>query len=301
MTARRQKIGMSDAAKQKRLDHIGGSDARIIMSGVQTDIEFLWKVKRREVEDYSCDDVLLVQLGNATEELNAFWFEKQTGMFVTDEQKVCLDEDWPVAACTLDGLVRETPDGPALGVFEAKYMLPYGWSLDEAIVKYMAQLQHNMMVTKTERSWLSVITGAGQWQAAEVRFDEFYGFALRDEEEKFWECVQTGQTPGVPIVQVPTVERVRVIDMTGSNQWAALANTMVESLAAFERYKRAEKGIKKIMPVDAKAASGHGIKITMSKANRMLLRIEGESAIKKQVKEEFAEFDDADESEELAA
>jgi hypothetical protein len=48
-------------------------------------------------------------------------------------------------AATLDGMVTETG-----AVYEAKFMLPWSFSEGAAAEKHMAQLQHNMWVSKGE-------------------------------------------------------------------------------------------------------------------------------------------------------
>src|SRR5262249_56224381 len=49
---------------------IGGSDARIIMGDDESAIIRLWREKRGEVEPEDLSGNLVVQLGNATQELN---------------------------------------------------------------------------------------------------------------------------------------------------------------------------------------------------------------------------------------
>ena len=59
---------------------------------------------------------------------------------------------------TLDGMVE-----PTGAVFESKFMLPWYFSEESAAQKYLPQLQHNMWVTNSVTSVLSVITGGGKW------------------------------------------------------------------------------------------------------------------------------------------
>jgi len=66
---------------------IGGSDARIIMGDDESAIIRLWREKRGEVEPEDLSGNLVVQLGNATEELNRRWYQANTGQTVTDIQK----------------------------------------------------------------------------------------------------------------------------------------------------------------------------------------------------------------------
>lgn len=286
----RPHVGMTEEARLKRLDRIGGSDARIIMSGDQPAIEHLWRVKRREIEDEDLSDVLVVQLGNHTEALNTAWFERRTGLIVTDEQRVVLDPAWPVASTTLDGLVRVSRETDPCAVFEAKFMLPFGWSIEEAQAKYMPQLQHNMTVTGHDRAWLSVITGGGQWKAVEVERDEFYCMALRDAEEDFWDCVKTGRTPGSPVVDAPDIVRDKIVDMQGDNRWAALAAIITETQVTYEKHDMARDLIKAMLPSDAVAAEGYGIKVSVAKNNRTLISVQGSKKAKVEAKAELSEL-----------
>src|SRR6516165_4728941 len=66
---------------------IGGSDARIIMGHHEAALVQLWREKRGEAEPEDLSRNLVVQLGAATEELNRFWYERNTGRRVTDIQR----------------------------------------------------------------------------------------------------------------------------------------------------------------------------------------------------------------------
>ena len=140
-----------------RLGFIGGSDARIIMGDDQNKLLQLWREKRGEAEPEDLSDVLIVQLGNVTEELNRRWYERNTGNTVKDPQKRIQHPVNKWMAATLDGLVQ-----PSGAVFEAKFMLPWTFSEEAAAEKHMAQLQHNMWVCNARSSVLSIITGRRQ-------------------------------------------------------------------------------------------------------------------------------------------
>lgn len=271
MMKRTSHMGMSDADRGLRSNCIGGSDARIIMSGDSRDIEHLWMQKRGEVESDDLSEVLVVCLGNVTEALNTDWFELQTGYTVTCEQERRTMKEWEVATCTLDGLVNDS-SGP-IGVFEAKFMLPFAFSLEKAIQKYYPQLQHNMLVTGYERAFLSVITGGAQWVKAEVPADVFYQAQMLEAERDFWDAVQTGRHPNAVDVEQPdVVERVRVVDMTGSNEWASHAFDLIETKDHAAKHEKTKKLIKQLFPEDAIEASGHGIKLSRSKDNKVLVK-----------------------------
>lgn len=262
---------MSEEDREKRRSSIGGSDAKILMSGDQKAIEGLWKFKRGEAESDDLSDILLVQLGNVTEALNTDWFEFQTGYVVTDEQKKIFHPDAPYIHSTLDGLVRETTESDPLGLLEAKFMMPFGFSIEAAIEKYTPQVQHNMLVNNLQRSWLSIISGAGQWYLAELEADFFYQAALFEAEKDFWDCVKTGRTPGCPEVQIPLVDRIRVVDMSESNEWKSLAFDLLSTKGSVDKHEKAKKAIKKLMPADAGQAKAHGVGLKLSKDGKILM------------------------------
>ena len=141
-----------------RRSFIGGSDARIIMGSDEAALVRLWREKRGEAEPEDLSGNLVVQLGAATEELNRTWYERNTGRSIRDVQKRVRHSAifWMVA--TLDGIVEQSG-----AVFEAKFMLPWSFFEETAVEKYMAQLQHNMWVTQSRLSVLSIITGGGKW------------------------------------------------------------------------------------------------------------------------------------------
>jgi predicted phage-related endonuclease len=141
----------------ERRSFVGGSDARIIMGADAAALVRLWREKRGEADREELSGNLIVQLGNATEELNRTWYERSTGRRVTDVQRRVKHSAIPWMAATLDGVVEETG-----AVFESKFMLPWSFSEEAAAEKYMAQLQHNMWVTHLRTSVLSIITGGGQ-------------------------------------------------------------------------------------------------------------------------------------------
>ncbi|MGJ4945173.1 YqaJ viral recombinase family protein [Bradyrhizobium sp. HKCCYLS1011] len=264
-------LGMSAEARAARKTSIGGSDAKIIMSGDQMAIERLWAEKRGEIAPEDLSEVILINLGNLTEPLNADLFEKDSGWWVTNEQDKVFYEDWDKAHATLDGLVRETEDGPVISMVEFKFMFPFGFSVESAIEKYYPQCQHNMMVTGLPRSYLCILTGAAAWHRVEIEADIFYQVKLLEAEKDFWRCVETGETPGTPVIEVPLVERVKVVDMNDNNEWGAQAAILLQTATANKKFDAAKKAIKKLMPKDAMQAAGKGVTIKLSKDGKMLI------------------------------
>ena len=242
---------------------IGGSDARIIMGEDEATLVRLWREKRGEVEADDLSNILIVQLGIATEELNRRWYERNTGHAVKDVQRRLVHPVHSWMAATLDGRVE--PDG---AVFEAKFMLPWNFSEEEAVQKYTPQLQHNMWVCHARSAALSIITGGGKWIEIIVRADPLYQHLLLTAERKFWRCVQSGESPRLFGLEPPKprLGAVRVVDMTSSNSWAEFAGIYRQTRAAYEDHEAAKANLKKLMPEDAKEALGHGLRAKRSKS-----------------------------------
>ena len=87
-------ISVSGGAMPPKIDHtdrrhfIGGSDARVIMGKDEKALLRLWKEKRGEVAAPDLSNVLVVQLGLVTEDLNRRWYELNSGHRIGDIQRV---------------------------------------------------------------------------------------------------------------------------------------------------------------------------------------------------------------------
>jgi predicted phage-related endonuclease len=240
-----------------RRSFIGGSDARIIMGSNEAGLIQLWREKRGEAEPEDLSGNLIAQLGNATEELNRSWYERNTGRQVRDVQRHVRHSAIPWMAATLDGIIEGTE-----AVFEAKFMLPWSFSEEAAAEKYMAQVQHSMWVTHLRSSVLSIITGGGKWVEIAIPMDPLYLSVLVSAEKKFWRCVQSGETPHLINAEPPRarIEAIRIVDMSSSNSWAEFAALFRNSRDAFLDHERAKSELKALMPEDAKEAIGHGVR-----------------------------------------
>jgi predicted phage-related endonuclease len=249
--------------RHDRRTFIGGSDARIIMDDDEAALIRLWRQKRGEIEPEDLSGDLLVQLGTVTEGLNRHWYEKNTGQIVTEVQRQMFHAVHRWMAATLDGRIEATG-----AVFEAKFMLPWNFSEEGAAEKHMAQLQHNMWVTASRTAVLSIITGGGKWLEITIPADPLYQHLLLTAERKFWRCVETGEPPRLFGIEPPRphLAAVRVIDMSASNAWAELAGIFCRTRAAYLEHDAAKAGLKKLVPEDAKEATGHGVRAKRSKS-----------------------------------
>jgi predicted phage-related endonuclease len=247
----------------ERRSFIGGSDARIIMGDDEARLSRLWREKRGELEPADLSQDLIVQLGSITEDLNRTWYERNTGNAVDDVQRRIRHPIHRWMGATLDGRVRQTA-----AVFEAKFMLPWNFSEEAAAEKHMAQLQHNMWVTNARSAVLSIITGGGKWVEITIHGDPLYQHLLLTAEKKFWRCVQTGEPPRLFGIEPPRprLEAMRVVDMTLSNSLAELAAIYRQTRGAYEQHESAKVDLKKLVPEDAREASGHGLRAKRSKS-----------------------------------
>jgi predicted phage-related endonuclease len=242
---------------------IGGSDARIIMGDDEAALIQLWREKRGEAVPEDLTDNLIVQLGTVTEDLNRRWYERNTGHAVRDVQRQVLHPVQRWMAATLDG--RIDPGG---AVFEAKFMLPWSFSEEAAADKHMAQLQHNMWVVAARSAALSIITGGGKWIEITIYADPLYQHLLLTAEKKFWRCVQSGEEPRLFGVEPPRprLAAIRSVDMSASNAWADFAATYRQTRSAHLAHEDAKTELKKLVPEDAKEATGGGLKAKRSKS-----------------------------------
>src|SRR5438045_649199 len=252
---------MSDLSNRRWF--IGGSDARVIMSDSTSHLRRLWREKRGEIEPEELTDNLMVQLGTGTEELNRRWYERNTGQTISDIQRRIQHPVIKWMAATLDGLID-----PGGAVFEAKFMLPWAFSQEAAAEKHMAQLQHNMWVANARSAVLSIITGDGKWVELSLHADPLYQHLLLTAEKKFWRCVMDGAEPRLFGIEPPRprLQAVRIVDMSASNSWAELAGTFRRTRPAFLEHEDAKTELKKLVPEDAKEATGAGLRAKRSKS-----------------------------------
>jgi YqaJ-like viral recombinase domain len=254
---------------------IGGSDARLIMGNDEPALIRLWQEKRGEIGPEDLSGNLIVQLGRVTEDLNRSWYERNTGRAVGDVQCHVKHSAIPWMAATLDGIVTGTG-----AVFEAKFMLPWSFSEEAAVEKYMAQLQHNMWVTHLRTAVLSIITGGGKWVEITVPLDPLYLSILVSAEKKFWRCVQSGEIPHLINAEPPRprIEAIRIVDMSSSNSWAELASIFRNTRSAFLDHERAKSELKNLIPEDAREAMGHGVRAKRSKSGAISFDVQDTEA-----------------------
>lgn len=163
----------------------GGTDAIKIVKGEWKDI-FDLKTGRAEPEDLS--DVLPVQMGLHTESFNIQWFEKRTGLEVTNSQKVYKNEDIEFLHATVDGIIHKEE-----AIFEAKHVSPF--SAKDVVDRYYPQLQHYMLVTGLKKTYLSVLIGNTQHKIYQIDADIEFIHRLLYAITHMWAYVQADVQP----------------------------------------------------------------------------------------------------------
>ncbi len=163
-------------------------------------------------------------LGCWTEEFNRQWYAKLSGNPVIDAgaQLTCGQFRW--RKCTLDGIVEKTG-----AVFEAKHTNSFV-KPEDALERYMPQLQHNMAVSKADRAVLSVIFGNARYEMFEVAADWLYQLDLLEAEKAFWNAVLSGEPPvAVDAPPAPRPVATRELSFEGNNAWASAAADWLET------------------------------------------------------------------------
>lgn len=248
-----------------RKGYIGGSDANIILSGDAARIARLVQEKRGEVEPEDLSRSLPVQLGIWTEQFNRHWYTIQTGQQVTGVDEVWTHREHTFIRARLDGFVGDA-------VYEAKHVNPFG-DIEGVVQRYMPQLHHYMTVTGKRTAILSVLVGTQRWECFTVDYDPFYADLLLDAELQFWNNVQNGGDVTPVTAEAPKPRNAKLkIDMTGHNEWAALADTWLSTNKAARDNTAAKDGLKKLIEDDVAEAFGHGVSIKRGAKGALTIR-----------------------------
>lgn len=254
-----------------RQGKLTASRVGILMSGDDRKVYDLW----REVSgdpDYAAPDlsrVWPVRLGSHTEELNLDWYELKRDRQVTRRGEVVIHPRIHWAAATLDGW-----DSDEKVPIETKHVGGRE-SLDKILARYHPQFTWQMIVTETSYLYASIIEGANEPLIERIEFNRAYAEELWRRAVAFMECVEN-LTPPVHLEEVqapaPAIVMYDMTTQSCANEWTDGAVTWLENIAASKKAITAEKGIKSLVPTDAKVARGSGVEVTRDRAGRLSLR-----------------------------
>ena len=160
------------------MEGLGGTDAIKIVEGKWKEV---WELKLGLKEYPNLDEVLPVQMGILTEDMNRLWFMKTTGIKVL-KPDIISSKEVPFLYASLDGI---TEDG---AIFEAKHVSPF--TVKDVTERYYPQIQHYLMVTRFKKAYLSVFIGNSGHKIFEVDRDDEFIFKLLYAESYLWNFVQ---------------------------------------------------------------------------------------------------------------
>lgn len=237
---------------------VGGSDAVCIVRGEREEMETLRleKLGRQKSDDLS--RVLPVQMGSWTEPLNRLWLTYaidqpvQTGVTLYHSLHTFM-------RANIDGFI-DTESEKA--IVECKHVNDFS-KMDDLVVKYFPQLQHNMAVADSKACYLSVFFGSGRHDWRKIERDDAYISNLISAERVFWDHVEMDiQITDAKTLETPlTVEQMRDVDMSGSNTWAMNASNWLMLKDQAKDFEKAGKDLKALMETDMRRGYGHGIEI----------------------------------------
>ena len=183
--------------KFDRQTGIGGSDATRLYEG---DWYQLWSEKVGETEPADLSDVLPVQMGVHTEPFNITWYEKQTGKKVIRQQEFLTHPKYDYMYAHIDGVVSQLIQEkdknifPQEAILECKHTNAFS-NPKKCLDKYIAQIQHYMMVSGFNKAYMSVFFGNMKYDIIEVEANEMFQKKLIAAEVLFWYYVKNKKAP----------------------------------------------------------------------------------------------------------
>lgn len=185
-----------DAWLDYRSTHIGGSDVAAILGISSYGSPWSkWAEKCGLVPDEPENE--LMAGGRFLEQGITPWFSSRTGLYVIGAQTVIESIDDPLAICTIDGAVAESPSAlidEALGELEIK-VRGFGKPWDPIPADIQAQCQWQMHCTGHDRAWIAVLMGR-RLDVHQLERDDGDIAFITDRVHRFWtEHVVTGTPP----------------------------------------------------------------------------------------------------------
>jgi hypothetical protein len=271
-------MALTERQKIARRGKLTGSRVAAIMSGDAQQMYDLWLeltgdpegLAKAEEENQRLANQWHVLLGSCTEPLHLDWLARSVGE-ISERGKSYQHEDVPWALVTLDGWAKKlgcAVEAKHVGGFEGRAVIEE---------RYMPQMHWTMYCTGTEEIMFSVIAGAKQPAPVFIKRNELYMAELVEQAALFMKCVFDLREPVPnPYIKPPKPEYVGIVNMSGNNLWATAASRWTENLEAHKAYEFAAKEIKAAVPVDAKEAFGHGIRVKRAKNGSLTIKPEND-------------------------
>ena len=258
----------------RRIKGIGGSDAPKLMAGKWAEL-YQQKQPGGHVD---LSHVFEVRLGILSEDLNAEFFSRRTGIDVEipPANVTFYHPDHAFILCHPDRFTLPG-EGHAGAVLQLKHTA--GWTKPEELVeRYYWQLQHEMLCTGYAMAVLSPVYGNRHGEPIYVAANADDQAKLITACVEFWWHVANDSAPeDMAEVQAdaPIIVKLKVTAMAGepsANEWGDAAARFLEHTPARTLADKAESDLKKLAPDDARVAWGNGVAIMRSKDDKLSVR-----------------------------
>jgi predicted phage-related endonuclease len=239
-----------------RMFTLTGHDARLIMGQDEEALRRLWRRKRGEAAP-ELEEVQAAELARASVAANLAQFQRNTGRKLVEGESRLRHPRLRWMGAILDGRLE---DG---AVLEAKYGPSTLVSANDAREMFYATAQHDLWVAQAKVAALSIVTADGRWFEAAVEADSLYQHLLLTAERRFLRCLETGEPPGLFLLQDPAPETLPQagVDMSASKEWAEAARLFRETARAHEAHQRARDRLAQLLPPDAIQGAAAGVAV----------------------------------------
>lgn len=247
--------GLSAEQLKIRGHHIRGSDAGSIVAGGE-EWPRLWEVKTERAKPEDLSGVLRVMMGLATEKLNQYWFELQTGRIVERVQEFQQHPTMSFMGCLLDGVSTTSQGHPA--AWQAKHVGKHGEQLE---IRYTAQGTHEALCLGVDHYILSTFVGNSRWELGEYAIKPSFAGAYLERCKQFWSYVLADRPPpeNIPPLGVPRPRELRkvVLEDRDRQRWPNWGASMADLIAdwaytkpAHDRHMATRAEIVELCPED---------------------------------------------------
>lgn len=249
---------------EDRRHFIGGTDAKRIVEGDWITL-YEEKMGLREPEDLT--RVFPVQLGIYTEPFHANWIRATLGIELHPIIKRTISPTIPWMAAKSDLW------SPTHGTFIDMKHTNERATPRSIAETYLPQIAHYCFVYGMRHAYISAIMGNLEPIMVKIEPGHDYIAELVELEKQFWWHIENRTAPIEPsnpaslhvAKKKMKIDGFRIADMTGNNEWASNAMTIIESREAATRFDEAKEAIKKLVDDDVAEAWGHGITIKRDK------------------------------------
>jgi putative phage-type endonuclease len=189
-------MSLSQNQLNERLNYICGSDAAVIcgVSPYANHIE-LWQEKTRQITPKDISHKACIKAGNFLEPAVRSWFEAETGLKVTTDDRLIVHDKIPFMAGHIDGWVGTD------SIFEAKTSsYDYGWGetgTGDIPDHYLCQVAHYMAVCDVKKAYVAVLIRGTDFRFYVIERNMKLEEMLIRKQEEFWECVKKNYPPRI--------------------------------------------------------------------------------------------------------